>query len=132
MGVKCDFLSIPSQKLPPAPPPHLVIPKMGNELKSPPAFLHSNEGTSNIFNEKSTFPPSPLDGGVVDETPTGGWHSRLEGVVMITFRKDGSVLTSPLLLDDAKKEDVRLVCSAWFEDSSDGQLVLGKVHDPTR
>ena len=31
-----------------------------------------------------------------------------------------------------KKEDVRLVCSAWFEDSSDGTLVLGNVRDPTR
>ena len=27
---------------------------------------------------------------------------------------------------------MRLVCSAWFEDSSDGQLVLGNVRDPTR
>ena len=56
------------------------------------------------------------------------WFGRLA----LLQRKDGSVLMSPLLLDDAKKEDVRLVCSAWFEDSSDGTLVLGNVRDPTR
>jgi hypothetical protein len=56
------------------------------------------------------------------------WFGRLA----LLQRKDGGVIMSPLLLDDAKKDGVRLVCSAWFEDSPDGLLVLGNVRDPTR